>query len=152
MEVNPIDKVLEFAIANEEQAAQFYSKLAEQARNPQMKRVFLDFAAEENRHKTQLEEMKRGGQILPLVKEVQTLGLADNLRSDDIDLSEPMDYQQALSLAMRSEKAAYQLYDKLSETVSDPAVKELFKRLAQEEARHKLRFEIEYDDAFLKEN
>jgi rubrerythrin len=152
MAVNPIEKVLDFAIANEQQAVRFYTKLADQAARPPMRQVFLDFADEERRHEAALREMKLGKRMLPLESEVQTLGLADNLRMDVINLSEDMDYQQALILAMKSEKAAFRLYQKLSEAVHDPGVKELFLRLAQEEARHKLRFEIEYDDAYLTED
>jgi rubrerythrin len=152
MAVNPIEKVLDFAIANEQHAVRFYTKLAEQATRPPMRQVFLDFADEERRHEAALLEMKKGKQLPPLDDKIQTLGLADNLRMDVIDLSEEMDYQQALILAMKSEKAAFRLYQKLSDAVHDPGVKELFLRLAQEEARHKLRFEIEYDDAFLKED
>lgn len=152
MTVNPIDKVLEFAIANEEQAAAFYAKLAEKARNPQMKQVFQEFVAEELSHKAKLLEIKKGSPLPPLADAIETLGLADNLREDDIDLANDMDYQEALVLAMRSEKAAYRLYSTLADAVRDHGVKELFMRLAQEEARHKLRFELEYDDAFLKEN
>ena len=44
------------------------------------------------------------------------------------------------------------LYSDLAELTTDPAQKGIFLQLAQEEARHKLRFEIEYDDFILQEN
>ena len=152
MAIDPIEKVLDFAIANEQQAARFYTKLAEQSKRPPMQQVFLDFADEERRHEKFLQEMRAGKKMLPEAEQVQTLGIADNLRMDVVDISGEMDYQQALILAMKSEKAAYRLYQKLAEACHDPGVKELFIRLAQEEARHKLRFEIEYDDAYLQED
>ena len=63
-----------------------------------------------------------------------------------------MDYQSALVLAMKREKAAFRLYTALAAKVDDEALRELFLRLAQEEAKHKLHFEIEYDEHVLTEN
>ncbi|MCP4711824.1 MAG: rubrerythrin, partial [Planctomycetes bacterium] len=53
---------------------------------------------------------------------------------------------------MKAEKAAYKLYSNLATAVDDPALKETLLGLAQEEAKHKSRFEIEYDDNILKDN
>ena len=62
------------------------------------------------------------------------------------------DYQQALIAAMQSEKASFKLYNDLAEAADKPEIKEVFESLAIEEAKHKLRFEIEYDDTVLAEN
>ena len=61
-------------------------------------------------------------------------------------------YQDALILAAKKEKAAFRLYTKLSDLAQDTELKQLFAALAQEEAKHKLRFEVEYDDFILEEN
>jgi len=63
-----------------------------------------------------------------------------------------MSYQEALILAMNKEKAAFKLYLGLSEKAPNNDLKNLFLMLAQEESKHKLRFELEYDDYILKEN
>ncbi len=63
-----------------------------------------------------------------------------------------MSYPEALVVAMKKEKAAFRLYTSLSKRASDPALKVLFAGLAQEESKHKLRFEVEYDDFVLREN
>ena len=68
------------------------------------------------------------------------------------DKGENMDYQHALMLAMKREKKAFKLYTDLSEATTDEKIKKLFEFLAQEEAKHKLRFEIEYDEYVLNEN
>jgi rubrerythrin len=60
-----------------------------------------------------------------------------------------MTYQEALLFAMKAEKAAFVLYTKLAEVTSDAGLQRVFRNLAQEEAKHKLRFEIEYDDHIL---
>ena len=63
-----------------------------------------------------------------------------------------MSYQEAIILAMKKEKAAYKLYTTLATRVNDPDMKKVFLSLAQEEAKHKLRFEVEYDDMVMQEN
>jgi rubrerythrin len=62
------------------------------------------------------------------------------------------DYQGALILAMKREKAAFRLYSDLAARTEDAELKDLLLGLAQEEAKHKLRFEVEYDDKILTEN
>ncbi len=63
-----------------------------------------------------------------------------------------MDYKDALVLARKKEKAAYRLYLDLAEITNSKEMKDAFLFLAQEEAKHKLRFEIEYDDIILNED
>ena len=70
----------------------------------------------------------------------------------DVKPAADLTYPDALILAMKKEKDAFRLYLLLSEETNDPAMKTLFLSLAQEESRHKLRFELEYDDFILKEN
>jgi rubrerythrin len=69
-----------------------------------------------------------------------------------VDPNEELDYQKALILAMKREKSSYKMYLDLSNSVDDEELQQTFASLAQEEARHKLRFEIEYDDYILAEN
>ena len=63
-----------------------------------------------------------------------------------------MDYQQALIVAMKKEKKAFKMYNDLAAVVDDGSLQAVFLSLAQEEAKHKLRFEIEYDDYVMKDN
>ena len=57
-----------------------------------------------------------------------------------------MSYRDALIVAMKKEKAAFRLYSDLAASAPDEALKKTFLGLAQEEAKHKLRFEVEFDD------
>jgi len=66
--------------------------------------------------------------------------------------SSDMTYPDALILAMKKEKNAFRLYMMLSEASADPGMKSLFLSLATEESKHKLRFEVEYDEYILREN
>ena len=60
--------------------------------------------------------------------------------------------QEALILAMKKEKVAFKLYTDLAAAVSSADLKNTFLSLAQEEAKHKLRFEVEYDNEIMGEN
>ena len=63
-----------------------------------------------------------------------------------------MDYQEALVVAMKKEKKAFKMYIDLAGATDDTNLQTVFMSLAQEEAKHKLRFEIEYDDFVMTEN
>jgi rubrerythrin len=149
-----IDQVLDYAIREEEAAAEFYTQLAEQTERPAMRQALESFAQEELRHKQRLLAIKGGGAAsgLPLRRKprgiaaqpVADLRLADYLV--EMVPSPFMSYRELLVVAMHKEKAAFKLYTDLAAGASDDQVRATFLSLAQEEARHKLHFEIEYDD------
>jgi len=145
-----MDDILDFAISEEEGAARLYKGLAEQMKRPQMRQVFLDFAKEEMAHKVKLLQVQAGQSMLSAEEKVPDLRIGDYLL--EVDLDSGMDYRQALVLAMKKEKAAFQLYTDLAATAQDDEVRQLFLCLADEEAKHKLRFELEYNEVILTEN
>ncbi len=141
--------VLDYAIEKEIEANQFYEGLAKQMKNPAMRGVFEAFAKEELGHKAKLQAIKQGKEIQP-AKNTTDLKIADY--TVDVEPAPDMSYQDALILAMKKEKAAFRLYLDLADQVENEDQKSLFLSLAQEEAKHKLRFEIEYDDVMLNQN
>ncbi len=145
-----VDEALDFAIKNEEEAAKFYTDLAEKMDRPWMSKIFKNFAQEEKGHKQKLLDVKAGKKLLHAESKILDLKIADYLT--DEEPSDRMDYQQALVVAMKKEKKAYKMYNDLADSVDDDNLKEVFLGLAQEEAKHKLRFEIEYDDYVMSEN
>ena len=149
-EFNSIDEILDFAINAEQEAVDFYTNLSGRSKNEQMKKVFVDFAGEEMKHKAKLLEVKEKGSFRMPEGKVRDLKISDYVV--DVKPTPDMTYPDALVLAMKKEKDAFRLYLLLSEESSDPPMKNLFLSLAQEESRHKLRFELEYDDFILKEN
>ncbi|MCD4733992.1 ferritin family protein [bacterium] len=143
-----VDDALDFAIINEQGAHDFYMHLAGKMKKPEMAKVFEEFAAEELGHKAALENVKKGGDFNTAEEYVLDLKIADYVVRVD-ENAEDLDYQHALILAMKREKAAYRLYTKLAAGVETEKLRKLFTSMAQEEAKHKLRFEIEYDDNYL---
>ncbi|MCK4657722.1 MAG: ferritin family protein [candidate division Zixibacteria bacterium] len=150
MEFNSVNEILDYAIVREQNAADFYTDLAGRMDREHMKEIFLGFASEEQGHKAKLLAVKEGKQLLASEKMILDLKIGDNLV--DVELASDPSYQDALILAMKAEKNAFRLYNNLANATDDANLKTLFIGLANEEAKHKLRFEIEYDDAILTEN
>jgi rubrerythrin len=145
-----IDEILDFAIMAEQEAVDFYSNMSELSKNDQMKKVFVEFAQEEMRHKAKLLAVKESGTFSFMGGKVRDLKISDFMI--DVKPSADMTYADALLLAMKKEKNAFKLYMLLSQDAGDKKMKELFLSLAQEESKHKLRFELEYDEFVLREN
>ncbi|UCG61337.1 MAG: ferritin family protein [Candidatus Zixiibacteriota bacterium] len=150
MNFKSANDILDFAIQKEEEAAELYRDLASTLTRTDMKAVFEGFAKEEMQHRAKLIEVKEGNRIISAEKKIFDLKIAESLV--DTKPSPNMDYQHALIFAMKAEKAAFKLYSDLAAATDDQNLKNLFLGLAQEEAKHKLRFEIEYDDQILTEN
>jgi rubrerythrin len=145
-----VDEILDFAIGQEEQAAQFYTDLSARMDRPWMSSIFQSFAKEEMGHKNKLLSIKQGKLLMTAQKKVLDLKLSDYLV--DVEPTPHMDYQQALLVAMKKEKKAFKMYIDLADATDDENVRSVFLGLAQEEAKHKLRFEVEYDDFVMTEN
>ncbi|MFZ5980524.1 MAG: ferritin family protein [Candidatus Zixiibacteriota bacterium] len=150
MKLDTVEKILDYAMEKEEDAYQFYMKLASKMDKEYMVKIFKGFAKEEKGHKAKIKMIKEGKLLMKAEKKVMDLKIGDNLV--EVDLDADIDYQQALILAMKAEKAAYKLYNDLASVTKDADVRETLLSLANEEAKHKLRFEVEYDDVVLSEN
>jgi rubrerythrin len=140
------DEILQFAIGREVSAHQFFTDLAEQMDNPTMRLLFENFAKEELRHKAMLElEVMKRGLVVPAAIDVDSLDQTDVMVAIDPELG--IDYQNALILSINKEAKSFRLYVELAAIVKDKQSRETLLSLAQEEAKHELRFEIEYGAA-----
>jgi len=148
--MNTIDEILNYAIDQEQQAADFYANLAGRAEKAGMKDILLEFAAEEKRHKERLLAVKSGEHELTPEQEVLDLKISDYLV--EVDATDDISFQDALIVAMKRERAAYELYSDMAEKVPESNLREVFVGLAREEAKHKLFFESEYDERVMMDN
>lgn len=137
-----VGEALDFAIAREVEAQDFYAKLAALVQKPEMVKVIKDLATEEVQHKIRLEAVK-AGEIVIEEEEVGDLGIAANI--EDVEPKPGMSYTDLLILAIKKEDRSYRLYTDLASVAHTKELRDIFSRLAQEEAEHKLRFEVEYD-------
>ncbi len=148
--MNTVDEILDYAIDQEQQAADFYAELAQSVETAGMKKILLDFSEEEKSHKERLLDVKAGDHELTPEQEVLDLKISDYLV--EVDASEKISYQDALIIAMKKERAAYNLYSDMAAKIPEGHLKEVLLGLAKEEAKHKLFFEAEYDERVLMDN
>lgn len=153
-----INEILDFAIEKEQEASQFYAEWARKLTSPRLdpdhlfllRNMFEHFAQEELKHKEKLIRVQKGSPFQPSTKPVTDLKIVDYLI--DIMPSPNMDYQEALIIAMKREKSSLKLYNDLAELASSEDMRSIFTALAQEEAKHKLRLETEYEKEIYSEN
>ena len=143
--VDPSSGILEFALSKEIEAYHFYMAVARRVDSPKIREVFEELAAEELEHKARLElEIMKAGKVVPDGYEPAPGPDTDYIVDEDNALLE-MDYKDMLLLAMEKEKAAFRTYVNLMAQTRDEQAQELLLALAEEEVKHKLRFETEYD-------
>ena len=138
------DEALQFAIAKEIEAYNFYLALAERVADPRIREEFEALAQEELEHKAklELEVMKLGKTIT--VEQNPLRPERSYIVSNDPALLD-MDYKDMLLLGMEKEEAAFRTYVNLAASAKDEKSREMLLAIAEEEVRHKLRFQTEYD-------
>lgn len=135
--------ILDLAIAREAEARRFYVDLARLATKPEVRTMIGRLATDELQHSVHLQAIKAGEVAFAREEEVGSLDIEEGLA--EVTPQPEMSYADLLVVAMKKEKAAFRLYTNLASLAKSDALRELLERLAQEEAGHKLRLEIEYD-------
>ena len=148
MHFNNLNEIIDFAIAKEVEAAEFYRSVSEQESFSGKKEMFLEFAAEERKHQALLEDLK-SGKVAPKLDDYKFKWITDIKRSDyvdDIAYKPGMPYNDILMLAAKREEKALSLYNSLLANANTDEARKVFKILCQEEAKHKLALETMLDD------
>ena len=138
-------EVIELAIEREVQAYLMYTTLAGMMINKGMRSLFMAMAAEELGHKANLElEMMKLGRVVPNEPiKANYKELTEAERSvDGID----MEYKDAILLAVQKEDAAFQLYSELALNSDNAETRNMFLEMAEQEMKHKMRFQEEYEN------
>ena len=150
MDRRQFDEVIAFAIEKEQEAVDAYTTASSTVKRSHIKAMLLELAAQEERHKHKLQAIELERLESSHIADIPDLKIADY--SDSVEITSDMDYQDVLSVAMKREEGAHNLYTILASNTTEPELKRLFELLAQEEAKHKLALEKEYDEHVLSEN
>ena len=134
--------IMDFAIDAEIEAVNFYRMLADFVEKPEMAEMLSDLALQESDHKVKLEAIKAGRTAID-EDETGDLGIVNDV--EDVEPYAKMNYVDLLVVGMKKEEAARKLYTDLAAIAQTQEFRDTFLRLAQEEAEHKVRFELEYD-------
>ena len=148
MEFQSIQDILDFAISKEKEAAAFYTDAGKEESMSGAKEMLKEFAQEERKHQTLLEEFKKKG-FASGISEYKFKWITDIKRSNyvvEMKYRKGMAYNELLMLAMKREEKALALYNEMLAKADTAEGKKLFKMLCQEEAKHKLSLETMYDD------
>jgi rubrerythrin len=148
MEEKDFREVITFAIRKEAEAYNLYKTYSQLTKTPGMKQMFEELASEEQKHRRILEGVEKKDVSKYKLKKIPNLKISDYM--EEVEFSPDMDYASALRFAIKREEFSFRLYNLMAERTEDPELEKLFSALAQEEAKHKLRLETEYDENVLK--
>lgn len=144
MELSNFQEVVTFAIRKEADAATLYETYANKVTNPGIKKMFEELMKEELGHKKILENISEQKIDDYKLTDIPDLKISDY--SQEQAFRPDMNFQEALLLAIKREENALNLYNNLVRTTGSSKLQKVFQTLAQEEAKHKLRLETEYDE------
>ena len=148
MDFSNLKEIIDFAIAKEIEAAEFYEAVSREETMSGVRDMLLEFAAEERKHQGLLESFLEGG-IDKSIQDYDLKWITDIKRSNyvtDMVYEKGMGYSDILMLAAKREEAALALYNEMLDQAKSEDGRKLFKVLCQEEAKHKLFLETKYDD------
>ena len=148
-----LERALNLALRKEEESIQLYRSALEKVRKyPGSKEFLRELVKEEETHRAKIlqamQDPSKLGEIGKLETEIHDLKIVDSL--EDATISPEADYQQILIYAGKREKNTHDFYIWFAKRHQGTKIGDIFKKLAQEELKHKHRLEIEYDNTILK--
>jgi len=132
------EDALDYAIANEEEAASTYGEFSRQAPNEELKVLFERFAADETRHRDRLMSLKKGKTLKFSAKAMSDLSrqVAPGAATGKVTT-----VQAAYEFAVKAERDANRLYSILCEMATTQEIRRVFKALAEDEERHRVQID-----------
>lgn len=132
--------IVEFGILKERQANRFYLAMAQRVADKNIAKMFEELAAEELEHKAKLElELMKIGVAVDNAPDNEEIDSNDYIISDSPELD--IDGRDMIELAIAKEDAAFRLYVNMLSKAKNKESRETLIEMAQEEVRHKMRFE-----------
>jgi len=132
-------QVLDFAVAKERVAEEFYLRWAERSEDDDVKQLLGELAAEERCHTEKLSHITPEALIAEGMASAE-FGLVKEL--PNVPDEQEMTVLDALSVAIRREEEAVTLYERMRGASTTEEA--LFAALVEEERRHKHRLELQY--------
>lgn len=144
MDQKAYQDILDVAIQNEIEANLFYHQVAEKVKGDYLRKLFLELAAEEQKHRTILEGFRNNKKAALSFKHVADFKVSETV--DEPPLSIDMKPADAIALAMKKEETAMEQYTKLAQAAMDEEQKNIFLELAEMERGHKAKMEAAFVD------
>jgi rubrerythrin len=134
------EKIFDIAIGREIEANRFYAVAAKKMRDASVRALFSELALEEYGHMEILEKYRHDPALemkIPSPSVDYKIAEATETHKLSFD-AKPAD---ALSLAMKKEQMAVELYRSLAASAADPGLREVLANLANMELSHKQKLE-----------
>jgi rubrerythrin len=150
MDSKEFQEIIDFAIDLENKAAENYKSMQGMTKYDSSRKMLKELEDMERNHARILENIDQEE-----AKDYTPQNIPD-LKLSNFMVDEPpkknMTYQEVILHAMKTEEHANNLYKTLAGNAENESVRNVFLRLADEEAKHKLSLEKIYDDEVLREN
>ena len=150
MNLQEFNEILDFAVAREQEAVKFYHDLQQESKFSEQRKMLAELESMEMGHILVIEKLRQTGVKPEDIQRTPNLKIAEYLTTEPE--TEELNYQNILIKAMKREESSFKLYSEMSVKFPDAEVSTLFRRLAADEAKHKLIFEKMYDDWMSKGN
>jgi rubrerythrin len=142
MKQEDFKQIIANAIEGEIEAYNYYRSVSEKVRDTALKNIFAELAGDESKHREFLQGIIQKGAGSLHVEEAQDYKIADTLESPPLSMDlKPID---GITLAIRKELDAMQMYTQLANVAGDSEEKKTFLELAKMERGHKARLEDIY--------
>ena len=148
MDEKKFNEILQFAIEKEIGTHNLYMTCKQVAKYSGAKELFAELAEEEEQHQKLLEHVSVGKVFQEKLNLILDLRISDYLIG--VECQPDSSYADILRPVMKNEEPSVKLYNDLKESCEDEDLRRLFEFLANEEAKHKLKFEKIYDEEILK--
>jgi rubrerythrin len=132
-------EALKIAMEAEKNAYQSYTKAAKNTKNPKGKDMFQQLSEFEMNHYQKLKDLLKSLQVKGewiLYGGTTLKKKAISLKAEKPKGPEQLTDMDALKIAVREEKKAQVYYRSMAELTKDPQGRDMYKRLADEEALH----------------
>lgn len=142
MKSEDFKKIISMAIDREVEAYTFYKTVADKAKDKNLKSLFVELAGEEKKHREFLQDfLSKEGKTMKF-EAAKDYKVADTLVSPP--LTADLKPLEGLTLAIKKELEAMQMYTRLATASADSQQQMLFTGLANMESQHKARLEDIY--------
>ena len=150
MDFKTFEEIMEYAINKEKEAERFYQEASEKESFSGTRELFREFALEERGHVKMLENILNKKENLVIFREQNIPDLKISDYMVELTYEPDMPYDDILRIAIKREEKALKFYTDLTERDENDSHKKVFRVLAQEESKHKLKLETLLDDYLAK--
>ena len=143
-----VKDIVQFAIINEQKAAELYDKYGETVKSDSTKELLKFMANTERAHEARLKMLYENKDEFDIGKPIDLI--LDNFRVPTV-LKENSSINEVFKFAIDSEQKAFELYSELANADFSEETRAFFSTLASDEQKHRFDLENEFEKEYRKE-